>query len=103
MIVCNPPYIASAELPALAPEVRAFDPRSALDGGANGLDYYRALSVSVPALLRSGGAVVVEIGFGQADAVARLFSVAGLAVVPPHPDLNGVPRALLARKANSGS
>jgi len=101
LIVSNPPYIASEEFAALAPEVRAFDPRSALDGGPDGLDGYRSLIASVPALLRPGGALVVEIGAGQADAVARLFSAAGLAPAPPQPDLNSVPRVLLARKASS--
>jgi release factor glutamine methyltransferase len=102
LIVSNPPYIASGEFAALAPEVRAFDPRSALDGGADGLDCYRSLSASAPARLKPGGALVVEIGAGQADAVARLFSAAGLALEPPQPDLNGIPRALLARKPSCG-
>jgi release factor glutamine methyltransferase len=102
LIVSNPPYIASGEFVALAPEVRAFDPRSALDGGADGLDCYRSLSASAPALLEPGGALVMEIGVGQADAVARLFSAAGLALAPPQPDLNGIPRVLLARKPSCG-
>jgi release factor glutamine methyltransferase len=102
LIVSNPPYIASGEFTALAPEVRAFDPRSALDGGPDGLDYYRSLSASVPMLLRPGGALVVEIGAGQSDDVAQLFAATGLAVAPPHPDLKGIPRVLLARKASGG-
>src|SRR5579863_6830047 len=97
LIVSNPPYIAAGEFAALDPEVRAFDPRSALDGGTDGLDYYRALSLSVPPLLTSRGALVVEIGAGQGDAITRLFSATGLVAATPHPDLNGVPRALLAR------
>jgi release factor glutamine methyltransferase len=99
LIVSNPPYIASEEFAELPPEVRVFDPRSALDGGTDGLDYYRALSAAVPALLTTAGALVVEIGAGQADAVAGLFSAAGLAPAKPQPDLNGVERALLARRA----
>ncbi len=51
VIVSNPPYIASAEIAALAPEVRDFDPRRALDGGADGLDFYRAIAAAAPALL----------------------------------------------------
>jgi release factor glutamine methyltransferase len=98
LIVSNPPYIASGELTALAPEVRAFDPLSALDGGPDGLDCYRSLTASAPMLLRPGGALVVEIGAGQSDDVAQLFAAAGLAVAAPHPDLNGIPRVLLARK-----
>ncbi len=102
LIVSNPPYIASAEIAALAPEVRDFDPRAALDGGPDGLDFYRAIAAAVPALLRPGGALVVELGAGQAAAVAALFSAAGLAPSPPHPDLGGVPRALLARRVGWG-
>lgn len=101
LIVSNPPYIASGDLAVLDPEVYLFDPRSALDGGTDGLDYYRTLGASVPELLTPHGALVVEIGAGQGNAVARLFSEVGLAVAPPHPDLNGVPRVLLARKASS--
>jgi release factor glutamine methyltransferase len=102
LIVSNPPYIASREFAALAPEVRAFDPRSALDGGPDGLDCYRSLTASAPMLLGPGGALVVEIGAGQSGDVAELFAAAGLAVAAPHPDLNGIPRVLLARKASGG-
>jgi release factor glutamine methyltransferase len=98
LIVSNPPYIASDEITTLAPEVRDFDPRAALDGGADGLDGYRAIAASAPALLKPGGALVVELGAGQAQAVATLFSAAGLAPSPPRPDLNGAPRGLCAKK-----
>ena len=97
LIVSNPPYIPSADIAALAPEVRDFDPRSALDGGRDGLDCYRRIAAAAAGLLAPGGAVVVEIGLGQAEGVAALFSAAGLAPVPPRPDLSGVPRALVAR------
>ncbi|HML09191.1 MAG TPA: peptide chain release factor N(5)-glutamine methyltransferase [Xanthobacteraceae bacterium] len=99
LIVSNPPYIASADIAALAPEVRDFDPRPALDGGPDGLDCYRAIAAAAPALLAPGGILVVELGFGQGPAVAALFSAVGLAPSPPRPDLHGVARALLARKA----
>jgi release factor glutamine methyltransferase len=99
LIVSNPPYIAVRRYRRARPEVRDFDPRPALDGGPDGLDCYRAIAATVPALLRPGGALVVELGAGQAQAVAALFSAAGLAPSPPRPDLGGVPRALLARKA----
>jgi release factor glutamine methyltransferase len=94
VIVCNPPYIASGEVVALAPEVRDFDPRAALDGGPDGLDFYRRIGAAAPALLSPSGLVVVELGAGQAEAVAALFTAAGLAPSPPRPDLNGMPRAL---------
>jgi len=97
LIVSNPPYIPSTDIAALAPEVRDFDPRSALDGGRDGLDCYRRIAAAAPGLLAPGGAVVVEIGLGQAEGVAALFSAAGLAPIPPRPDLSGVPRALVVR------
>lgn len=97
LIVANPPYIPSGDIATLAPEVRDFDPRAALDGGPDGLDCYRAIAATAPALLAPGGALVVELGAGQAKAVAALFASAGLAPSPPRADFSGVPRALLAR------
>jgi release factor glutamine methyltransferase len=97
-IVSNPPYIASGDIATLAPDVRDFDPHLALDGGTDGLDFYRAIAAAVPALLAPGGVLVVELGIGQAEPVAHLFAAAGLAPSPPHPDLNGQPRALVASK-----
>jgi release factor glutamine methyltransferase len=78
--------------------VRDFDPHLALDGGTDGLHFYRAIAAVAPALLAPGGVLVVELGIGQAEPVARLFAAAGLAPSPPYPDLNGTPRALVARK-----
>jgi release factor glutamine methyltransferase len=101
LIVANPPYIASSEIAATAPEVRNYDPRSALDGGADGLDYYRAIAGTAPALLKPAGALVVELGAGQAPAVAALFAAAGLEPSPPRADLHGVPRALVAQAAGA--
>jgi release factor glutamine methyltransferase len=99
VIVSNPPYIASGDIAALAPEVREFDPRAALDGGRDGLDGYRTIAATAPALLAAGGALIVELGTAQAEPVARLFGSAGLALSPPRPDLNGTPRALIAKRA----
>lgn len=99
VIVSNPPYIASHEIAALAPEVRDFDPRGALDGGPDGLNCYRSIAAAAPALLEPEGAVVVELGDGQAQAVAGLFAARGLAVLPAYPDLSDVPRALIAVRA----
>ena len=98
LIVSNPPYIRSGDIDALAPEVRDFVPRLALDGGADGLDCYRAIAAAVPALLAPHGVLAVELGAGEAPAVAALFSAAGLALRPPRTDVHGVPRALLATK-----
>jgi len=98
IIAANPPYIASGDIAGLPPEVRLFDPRRALDGGPDGLHLYRAIAAAAPALLAPAGVLVVELGAGQSEPVAALFSAAGLAPSPPQPDLNGVPRALVARK-----
>jgi release factor glutamine methyltransferase len=97
-IVSNPPYIASGDIATLAPDVRDFDPHLALDGGTDGLDFYRAIAAAAPMLLAPGGALVVELGIGQAEPVAHLFAAVGLAPSPPHPDFNGTLRALVARK-----
>jgi len=98
LIVSNPPYIASADIAALAPEVRDFDPHFALDGGHDGLDCYRAIAAAAPMLLKPTGALVVELGAGQAQAVAALFASAGLTPSPPRMDLRGTPRALIATR-----
>ena len=100
VIVSNPPYIASGDIATLAPEVREFDPRLALDGGPDGLDCYRAIAAAAPALLARDGVLVVELGAGQTKPVTALFAAAGLAPSPPQPDLNGVPRALVVRKGH---
>jgi release factor glutamine methyltransferase len=100
LIVSNPPYIASADIAGLAPEVRDFDPRAALDGGTDGLAFYRAIAAAAPALLVPGGALIVELGAGQAQKVAALFAAAGLAPAAPRHDLHGVPRALCAAKGS---
>lgn len=73
LIVSNPPYIPSHDIEILQPEVRDYDPRTALDGGLDGLDFYRTLIPSSVELLTSGGWFLVEIGIGQADDVQALF------------------------------
>ena len=98
LIVSNPPYIASGDIASLPPEVRLFDPRLALDGGADGLDGYREIAAHAPALLTPGGCLIVELGAGQAEKVAVLFAGGGLAPSLPQPDLSGKPRALVAEK-----
>lgn len=100
LIVSNPPYIASRDISGLAPEVRDFDPRTTLDGGSDGLSFYRTIAAAAPALLAPDGMLIVELGGGQADAVAALFVAAGLAPAPPRDDLGGVPRALCAAKGS---
>ena len=101
LVVSNPPYIASGEIAALAPDVRGHDPRLALDGGADGLAAYRALVPAAAILLRAGGWLVVEIGAGQADAVAALQRKAGLDAIGAHRDLGGHIRVVHGRKAEA--
>ncbi len=95
LVVSNPPYIPSAEIAALMPEVRDHDPQLALDGGADGLDAYRAILGDLPRLLCPGGAAVLELGIGQAEAVAALAAANGLAVREVRADLAGIPRAMV--------
>jgi release factor glutamine methyltransferase len=95
LIVSNPPYVATGELATLAPEVQR-EPVRALDGGADGLAAYRAIAVCVPPLLAPAGALVLEVGVGQAAAVEALLAAAGLTVGPQMSDLAGVPRAVVA-------
>jgi release factor glutamine methyltransferase len=95
LIVSNPPYVASEEIAALEPEVRAFDPRRALDGGLDGLDAYRAIARGAQRLLARGGVMVLELGAGQLAAVENLLAAEGLfRIGPARPDLAGIPRAL---------
>lgn len=100
VIVSNPPYVATAELADLAPEVRDHEPRLALDGGADGLDVYRRIAAEAPAALRPGGRLVLEVGDGQADGVGQLLSASGqFADIEVRPDLNRVDRVVLCRAA----
>ncbi len=94
-VVSNPPYISSCAIAALDAEVRDHDPRDALDGGADGLDAYRALLRGLCACLAPGGVAAVECGWDQGDAVAALFRKAGLAGVMVYRDLAGHQRVVL--------
>jgi release factor glutamine methyltransferase len=99
LIVSNPPYIRSADIASLAPEVRDHDPHAALDGGADGLDAYRALIAQAACVLAPGSILVVEAGQGQASEIQGLMTAAGLTLPgPPKADLAGIGRAVAARK-----
>lgn len=98
LVVSNPPYIAHNVLPSLDAEVRAHDPSRALDGGADGLDFYRRLVSDLPGLLASDGLAVLEIGYDQAQEATRLFRDGALIVGAVRTDLAGNPRALVVRK-----
>ncbi len=96
LIVSNPPYVVHGEIASLPPEVRDYDPALALDGGADGLDGYRAIAAQARGLLAPGGKVIVELGAGQEAAVRALFTKAGLTAAAVLNDLAGIPRALTA-------
>jgi release factor glutamine methyltransferase len=99
LIVSNPPYIPSAEIPKLSIEVREHDPHLALDGGNDGYDAYRALIPQASERLAPRGALIVEAGQGQAGNIETLMLAAALVVDrPPKADLAGIPRAVSARK-----
>jgi len=99
LIVSNPPYIRSADIEGLATEVRNHDPLAALDGGADGLDAYRALVPQAAALLAPGAALVVEAGEGQSAHIRALMVDAGLTpATAPKADLAGIPRAVAGHK-----
>ncbi|MBD0275073.1 MAG: peptide chain release factor N(5)-glutamine methyltransferase [Acetobacteraceae bacterium] len=95
LVLANPPYVEAGAIEGLAPEVARHEPRSALDGGADGLDAYRALLPEVRRLLAPGGRAVVELGQGQRVAVEALAWQGGLAPLGCRADLGGVDRALL--------
>lgn len=97
LVVSNPPYIRSADIAGLSREVRDFDPRLALDGGADGLRSYRAIARQCAGCLIAPGHAVVEIGCGQRDDVVALFADHGLVLAASAEDLGGVERALWFR------
>lgn len=98
LVVSNPPYVAEREWPRLAPEVRNYDPKLALDGGVDGLAGYRRIAADARRLTARGAHIIVELGAGMADPVAAVFAAAGLVIRAARPDLNGVPRALILRR-----
>ena len=102
-VAANLPYIPDADLARLEPEVRDHEPRNALAGGPDGLDPLRRLARMASRVLREGGALFVEIGAGQAGPAARILEAAGLRGVESRPDLAGIPRVLVAGKAEPES
>ncbi len=98
LILSNPPYIPSDEIAGLMPDVAAYEPRRALDGGPDGLDAYRALLPEMARLLADGGVAVLELGAGEANAVRELSRDAGLAELALRSDLGGIARALVLGK-----
>jgi len=102
LIVSNPPYIRSADLERLPEEVRAFDPRLALDGGTDGLDAYRAIIPAAAGLLAPGGRLLLEVGAGQASEALALVSKAGFLLSATRRDLAGIERVVIAGERQAG-
>jgi release factor glutamine methyltransferase len=96
LIVSNPPYVAAAEMPGLAPEVRDWDPALALTDGGDGLSAYRAIAAGASGRLTAPGRLIVEIGWQQGAAVCAIFRAAGLEDVSVHTDLERRDRAVSA-------
>jgi release factor glutamine methyltransferase len=98
IIIGNPPYIAEGEINKLAPDVAKFEPHTALFGGADGLDAYRALMPQVARLLKSNGTALFEIGQGQTAGITKIIREAGLKAVEVKPDLAGIDRCIIIKK-----
>ncbi|HWW02453.1 MAG TPA: peptide chain release factor N(5)-glutamine methyltransferase [Candidatus Acidoferrum sp.] len=98
LIIGNPPYIPTAEIDKLEPEVQHHDPRPALDGGPDGLDFYRRLAGETGKLLKPGGKIMLEFGDGQADPIRQLFEAEKWIVERILDDYTQRPRILIARK-----
>jgi release factor glutamine methyltransferase len=99
LVVSNPPYIAPGEFPSLAPDVRDHEPRIALEGGPDGLAFYRRIAAGVGPFLKPGGRLLMEIGYTQDEFVrAILAAEAALEVGPTLRDMGGHPRVVAARK-----
>ena len=102
LIVANPPYIKSELIGELAPEIRDYEPVLALDGGIDGLDYYRQIINQASWYLLDGGAILLEIGADQGDAVRHIFApTAGFAPAEIYQDLAGQNRVIAASRGNT--
>jgi release factor glutamine methyltransferase len=97
LIIANPPYIPKAEIETLQPEVKNFDPRSALDGGADGLDFYRMFASQAKPFLKSNGKLMLEFGDGQTEAIHQIFENEKWIVEEIKSDYSQRERILIAR------
>ena len=96
IITANPPYIASAEIAELMADVRDFEPRMALDGGVDGLDFIRRIVIDAPRFLVSDGSIAIEVGAGEAPAVKALFEEHGYRNVRVDRDYGKIERVVSA-------
>ncbi len=94
VIACNPPYIPSADIDGLEVAVSRYEPRMALDGGEDGLDFYRFISAKWKSALRLGGSLIFEVGIGQAEQVAQIMAENGFENIVITPDTNDIPRVV---------
>lgn len=94
LIISNPPYIPSREIETLEPEVKIFEPRSALDGGFDGLNFYRQIAAEAKNFLKDSGKIFLEIGFGQEKLVSEIFLKNNFSHIDSALDLSGVVRVL---------
>ena len=99
LVVSNPPYITSADIPRLDPEVRLYDPLLALDGGDSGFDAYATLARQIPQVLAPASAVCIEAGAGQAARISQIFAACGLATAAVDTDLGGHAHCVTLRRA----
>ena len=97
-LVCNPPYVTAEEMTQLEPSVRDYEPALALDGGADGLDFYRAVAENFTRLIASGGYLCFEFGLGQHVAVSMILQEYGYTDIVLRKDLRGVIRAARGTK-----
>lgn len=97
MIVSNPPYVTRAEMETLEPSVKNYEPHMALDGGEDGLDFYRAILQNFTPALKPGGYVCFEFGMGQQDAVCAILESHEYQVIQLREDVRGVVRAVMAQ------
>jgi release factor glutamine methyltransferase len=94
LLVSNPPYIRADAIAGLMPEVSRFEPKVALDGGADGLAAYRAIAAEAPRLVAPGGRLLLEVGEGQAPEIYRIFQSTGFTPEDPWKDLGGIDRVV---------
>jgi release factor glutamine methyltransferase len=98
LITANPPYISTSDISRLQREVRVWEPFRALDGGEDGLDFYRKIFSKAAGYLKEGGWIFFELGFGQAEAVAEIAGKAGFKNIDLIKDFAGIERVLKAGK-----
>ncbi len=94
VIACNPPYIPTADIETLDPSVRDYEPHLALDGGSDGLDFYRSIAEKWKSALRLGGTLLFEVGIGQAPDVEQILARNGFTDINTYPDTQGIWRVV---------